>query len=73
MLEGLWGLVAPGAGRRDVDVIPGGMCAEVALARPHLVQVARGELVEAHKPMGPERGAVWVAGRVRRGFFPFFD
>jgi len=36
MLEGLWGLVATGTGGRGV-IAPGGVHAEVALARPHLV------------------------------------
>ena len=47
---------------------------EVALTRPHLVQAARGEFVEAHwhERMGLERGAVRVSGRVWRGLLPFF-
>jgi len=49
--EGLGGLMAAGAGSRDT-VVPGGVCAEVALPRSHLVQPARRELVEAHERMG---------------------
>jgi len=73
MLKGLWGLVTSGAGCRDAFVIPGGMCAAVALARPHLVQPTRCELGEAYEQMGLERGGVGVACRVRPRIFPFFD
>jgi len=72
MFKGLGGLVAAGTGGRGV-VAPGGVCAEVALARSHLVETARGELVEAHEWVRLDRGAVGVHGRVRRSPFPFFD
>jgi len=72
MLKGLGGLVTAGTGGRGV-VAPGGMCAEVALARSHLVEAASGELIEAHERVGLDRGAVGVSGRVWRGLFPFFD
>jgi len=69
--EGLRGLVAAGTGGGGV-VAPRRVCAEVALARPHLGEATRGELVEAHERMGLERGTVGIAGRVGRCFFPFF-
>jgi len=72
VLEGLGGLVTAGAGGRGV-VAPGGVRAEVAFSRPHLVKAARGELVEAHERVGLDRGGVGVPGRVRRRLFPFFD
>jgi len=72
MLEGLGGLVAAETGGRGV-IAPGGVCAEVAFARPHLVEAARGEFVEAHERVGLDRGAVGVPGRVRRRLFLFFD
>jgi len=70
--KGLGDLVTAGTGGRGV-VAPGGVCAEVALARPHLVKAARGELVEAHEWVGLDRGAVRVSGRVRCGLFPLLD
>ena len=51
VFKGLGGLVAAGTGGRSI-VAPGGVCAEVALARPHLVKAARGELVKAHEWVG---------------------
>ena len=72
MFKGFGGLVIGGTGGRGV-VAPEGVCAEVALARPHLVKAARGEPVEAHEPVGLDRGAVGVPGRVQRRLFPFFD
>jgi len=72
MFKGLGGLVPAGTGGRGV-VAPGGVCAEVALARSHLVKAPHGELVEAHEWVGLDRGAVGVPGRVRRRPFPFFD
>ena len=51
VLNGLGGLVTAGTGGRGV-VTPGGVRAEVALARPHLVKAARGKLVEAHERVG---------------------
>jgi len=71
MLEGLGGLLAAGAGGRGI-VVPRGVGAEVALPRSHLVEAARGELVEAHKWVGSEPGAVGVSGRVWTGLVPFF-
>ena len=72
MFKGLGGLVAARTGGRGV-VAPGGVCAEVALAGSHLVEAARGELVEAHERVGLDRGAVGVSSRVWRRFFPFSD
>jgi len=51
MLEGLRGLLAAGAGGGDFAV-PGGVGAEIALTRPHLVQATRSKFVEAHERMG---------------------
>ena len=68
MLKGLRGLVTAGTGGRGV-VAPGGVLAEVALARSHLMKAARGELVEAHERVGLDRGAVVGDGVV---FFFFF-
>jgi len=51
VLKGLGGLVAAGSGGRGI-VASGGVCAEVALARPHLVKAARGELVKANEWVG---------------------
>ena len=70
MLERLRGLGAAGAGGGAV-VVPGGMCAEVALARPHLVEATRVKLGKAHEGVGFERRAVFVSGGVRRNQFPF--
>ena len=72
MFKCLGGLVAAGTGGRGI-VPPGGVCAEVALARSYLVEAARGERVEAHEWVGLDRGAVGVPGQVRRRPFPFFD
>jgi len=66
----LGGFLAFGAGGGDI-VVPGGVGAEVALPRSHLVEAARGELVEAHKRVRFEGGAVWVSVRTRRGLVPF--
>jgi len=71
VLEGLRGFSAAGAGGGAI-VIPGGVCAEVALAGPHLVQATRVELGKAHEGVGFQRGAVFVSGGVRRNQFPFF-
>ena len=48
------------------------MGTEVALPRSHLVEAARGELVEAHERVGLQRGLVWVPGRVWSSLIPFF-
>jgi len=71
VLEGLRGFVAAGAGGGAI-IVPGGVCAKVALARPHLVQATRVELGKAHEGVGFQRGAVFVSGGVRRIHFPFF-
>jgi len=71
VLEGLRGFGAAGAGGGAI-VIPGGVCAKVALARPHLVEATRVELGKAHEGVGFQRGAVFVSGGVRRNQFPFF-
>jgi len=68
MLEGLKGRVAAAAGGRDIAV-PGGMCAEVARTRSHLVPAARGKLVEPHEQIGYKQGAVRVSGQVWCSFF----
>jgi len=52
--------------------VPGGVGAEVALPRSHLVEAARGELVEAHERVGLQRGAERVPGRVWSGLVPIF-
>ena len=52
--------------------VPGGVGAEVTLPRSHLVEAARGELVEAHERVGLQRGAERVPGRVWSGPVPFF-
>jgi len=51
VFEGLRGVLAAGAGGGDI-VVQGRVGVEVALRRSHLVEVARGKLVEAHKLMG---------------------
>jgi len=51
VLERLRGAQTTGAGGGG-DAIPGGVGAEVALTRSHLVKAARGELVQAHKRIG---------------------
>ena len=72
MLECLGGSLAFGAGGVDIAV-PGGVGAEVALPRSHLVEAACGKPVLAHERVRLERGAVWVPGWVRRGLFPLFE
>jgi len=71
VLERLRGFGAAGAGGGAI-VVPGGVCAKVALARPHLVQATRVELGKPHEGVGFQRGAVFVSGGVRRSHFPFF-
>ena len=71
MFERLGGGQAAGARGGDFAV-PGGVGAEVALPRSHLVEAARGEFVEAHERVGLQRGLVWVPGRVWSGLVPFF-
>jgi len=72
MLEVLGGFTTAGAGGRRVDVAPRRVCTQIAPARSHLVEATRSEFVEAHERMGLERGAVQVAGQIRRGLFPLF-
>jgi len=69
VLEGLGGLGAARAGGWAV-VVPGRVGAEVALARPHLVEATCVEFGEAHGRMRLERGAVLVPGWVRRPLLP---
>jgi len=71
VLERLRGFGAAGAGGGAI-VVPGGVRAQVALARPHLVQATRVELGKAHEGVGFQRGALFVSGWVRRNQFPFF-
>jgi len=71
VLERLRGFGAAGPGGGAI-VVPRGVCAKVALARPHLVQATRVELGKAHKGVGFQRGAVFVSGGVRRNQIPFF-
>jgi len=51
VLERLGGGQTAGARGGDIAV-PGGVGAEVALPRSHLVEAARSELVEAHERVG---------------------
>jgi len=71
VLERLGGGQTTGARGGDFAV-PGGVGAEVALSRSHLVEAARGELVVAHEGVGLQRGAERVPGRVWSGLVPFF-
>jgi len=71
VLERLGGGQTTGARGGDFAV-PGGVGAEVTLPRSHLVEAARGKLVEAHEWVGLQRGAERVPGRVRSGLVPFF-
>jgi len=60
-------------GARGGDfAVPGGVGAEVAFPRSHLVKAARSKLVEAQERVGLQRGAEGVPGRVWRGRVPFF-
>ena len=54
VLEGFFRKVAPGAGRGSVPIVPGGMCCQIALARPHLMKAASKEFGEAHERMRRE-------------------
>jgi len=71
VLERLGGGRTAGAGGGDIAV-PGGVGAEVALPRSHLVEAARSELVEAHEGVGLQRGLVRVSGLVWSSPVPFF-
>jgi len=70
VLKRLGGGQATGARGGDFAV-PGGVGADVTLPRSHLVEAARGELVEAHEGVGLQRGAERVSGRVWSGHVPF--
>ena len=61
MLEGLGGGAAPGAERWQVLVEPGGLGSKIALASPHLMDVAGKKFGEAHECLGGEGGAVSVS------------
>jgi len=54
VLEGFCRSAAPGAGGGSVPIVPGRMCSQVALARPHLMKAAGKEFGEAHEGMGYE-------------------
>ena len=64
MFEGLIGLLAVGACLGRLPVVPGGVRGQVTFSRPHLVEAACGEPVQAHERMGPQGGFIGV-GRVR--------
>ena len=51
MLKSLGGFLAAGAGGRG-GIVPGGVGAEVALSRPHLMEATRVECGEAHERIG---------------------
>ena len=70
MLEGFGGLGTAGAGGQAI-VVPGRVGAEVALARPHLVEATCVQFWEAHERMGLQRGVVLVPGWVWRSLLPF--
>jgi len=71
VLKRLGGLQATGARGGDF-AIPGGVGAEVALPRSHLVEATQGEFVKAHERVGLQRGAEGVPGWVWSGPVPFF-
>ena len=71
VLERFGGGQAARAGGGGV-AFPRGVAAEVALPSSHLVEAARGELVEAHERVGLQRALLWVPGRVWSGLIPFF-
>jgi len=52
VLEGFCRNAAPEAGGGSVPIVPGRMCCQVALARPHLMEAASKEFGEAHEGMG---------------------
>src|SRR5207237_2413384 len=62
VLEGLVGLLAVGACRGRLPVFPGGVRGQVAFSRPHLVEAACCEPVQAHEGVGPQAGFVGVGG-----------
>jgi len=70
VLECLGGTLAAGACVGGVAV-PGGVGAEVALPRSHLVDASRGELVKAHERVRLKGVVVGVSGVVRSGLLPF--
>ena len=71
MLERLGGGQTTGARGGDFTV-PGGVGAEVAFPRSHLVKAARSTFVEPHEQVGLQRGAERVPGRVWSVLVPFF-
>ena len=71
LLKGLGFLHASGAGGGGV-VVPGLVCSQVALPRPHLVKAAGREFVETHERVGLQRGTVGVSSWVRGRVIPVF-
>ena len=63
VLRGFRRNAAPGAGGGSVSIVPGRMCCQVALARPHLMEAASKEFGEAHEGMRRKRGEVFVIWR----------
>jgi len=63
MLEGFCHNAAPGASGGSVTIVPGRVCCQVALARPHLMKAAGKEFGEAHEGVGCESGEVSVIRR----------
>jgi len=62
MLEGLRGVIEPGAGR-GVSVIPGMVGTDVALPGSHVLEPSSVEFIETPKGVRFERGGVGVAGK----------
>ena len=65
MAEGLLFVSTQGAELRGRWVEPGGMCGQVALLGPHLMDAASHELSQPHKWMRGEREGKGVIGRDR--------
>ena len=63
MLKGLSRGAAPRAGGGSVPVVPGRMGREVALARPHLMEVASKEFGKTHNGVRGKRGEVRIVRR----------
>jgi len=54
VLEDFCRNAAPGAGGGSVPIVPGRVCSQIALARPHLMKAASKEFGEAHERMRRE-------------------